>query len=49
LVTGGLFSREEIPRAEATLFDRLVPVWRLVDRLVRRRVGLSVIAVGRVR
>lgn len=47
-VTGGLFSREEIPKAEATLFDRLVPLWKLVDRVVGERVGLSVIAVGRV-
>ncbi|MBL8936091.1 MAG: methyltransferase domain-containing protein, partial [Archangium sp.] len=47
-VTGGLFSRPEIPKAEATLFDRLVPLWKLADRLLARRAGLSVIAVGRV-
>lgn len=47
-VTGRLLGRDQIPQAEATLFDRLVPVWRLVDRAVSSRVGLSVIAVGRV-
>jgi SAM-dependent methyltransferase len=48
-LTGGVFSREEIPKGEATLFDRLVPLWRLVDRALGSRVGLSVIAVGQVR
>lgn len=47
-MTGGLLARDEIPRAEATLFDRLVPLWRLVDKAVGARFGLSVIAVGRV-
>lgn len=45
-VTGGLLARPRIPTVEATLFDRLVPAWRLVDRLLGHRVGLSVIAVG---
>lgn len=48
-VTGGLFARDEIPQAEATLFDRLVPLWKFADKLLARRAGLSVIAVGRVR
>lgn len=48
-VTGGLFARPEIPKAEATVFDRLVPLWKFADRLLAKRAGLSVIAVGRVR
>jgi SAM-dependent methyltransferase len=48
-MTGGLFAREEIPHAEASLFDRLVPLWRWVDKAVGERFGLSVIAVGRAR
>lgn len=46
-LTGGLLARQQIPKAEATLFDALVPLWRVVDRAVASRVGLSVIAVGR--
>lgn len=45
-VTGGLLGRPRIPTVEATLFDRLVPAWRLVDRLLGHQVGLSVISVG---
>lgn len=45
-VTGGVLRRAQIPSAEATLFDRFVPAWQRVDRLLGQRLGLSVIAVG---
>ncbi len=45
-VTGGVLRRPRIPTVEASLFDRLVPAWKLVDRVLGRRMGLSVIAVG---
>lgn len=47
-LTGALMGKKEIPRAEAGLFEALVPLWRRVDRLVGQRVGLSVITAGRV-
>ncbi len=49
LLTGKLMGKEAIPKAEANLFEALVPVWKWVDRLVAKRVGLSVIATGRLR
>lgn len=48
-MTGGLFGRQEIPHTEASLFDRLVPLWRWVDKAVGERFGLSVIAVCHAR
>lgn len=47
-VTGSVLRKAEIPRAEAGLFEALVPLWRRVDRLLGQRVGLSVITAGRV-
>lgn len=43
----GVFLRDDrIHKREAALFNRLVPLFRLVDRLTARRFGLSVIAVA---
>lgn len=47
-ITGGLLFREnEIKQGQMNAYDKLVPLARMLDRMTFRRVGLSVISVGR--
>lgn len=44
--SGSLMKNKIIPRSQLKLFNRLVPVFRIVDRLVAHTAGVSVIAVA---
>lgn len=44
--TGSIIKKKTIPAGQMNLFNKLVPIFRLLDILVRKRMGLSVIAVG---
>ncbi len=45
-VTGRLMKRRVIPGGQMKLYNRLVPIIKIIDRLVMNRVGLSVIVEG---
>lgn len=45
-VTGTLLKRKVIGEGRARVYNRLVPLFRLVDRLSFHRMGLSLVAVG---
>lgn len=45
--SGRLLKKESIPSNQMKIYDRLVPVWKLLDMTVQNRVGLSTIVVGR--
>ncbi len=45
--TGTLLGKEQIPEGQMGIYNRLVPLFRLADRLTSRFAGLSVIAAGR--
>jgi SAM-dependent methyltransferase len=45
-ISGSLFRMKEIKSGPLNIYDGLVPVLKLADRLAGRRFGLSVIAVG---
>jgi len=45
-VSGKLEKNKTIPKGEMKLYNMLVPVFRVVDRIFFRAVGLSVIGVG---
>ena len=47
LVSGSIFKRKTIPHSEIKIFNKLVPLLRIVDKLVLCRMGLSVILVGK--
>jgi len=47
MINGSLFRKKLIPRKQLQIFDKLVPVIKLVDKITFHRIGLSVIAVGR--
>lgn len=46
-IVGGLLGKEIIPATNMRLYNTLTPVFRLIDRLVFNRFGLSVIRVSR--
>ncbi|RMG59942.1 MAG: class I SAM-dependent methyltransferase [Bacteroidetes bacterium] len=45
-VSGTLLRKELIPSGQMKLYNTLVPIFRLIDRMLLRQVGLSVIVVG---
>jgi predicted SAM-dependent methyltransferase len=45
-VSGKLQKNKTIPKSQMSLYDKLVPIFKLVDRIVVNKIGLSVIAVG---
>lgn len=47
MVNGSIFRKKLIPRKQLALFDRLVPVIKMVDAITFHKIGLSVITVGR--
>lgn len=45
-MTGTVMKKKTIPGGQLKIFEKLVPVFRLLDQLVFRKVGLSAIAVA---
>lgn len=46
ILSGRILKYKTIPQGQMNLFDKLVPLFRLVDRLLMKKTGLSVIGVG---
>lgn len=46
IFSGNFLRYKTIPQSQMNLFDKLVPVFRLVDRLLMKKTGLSVIGIG---
>lgn len=44
-ISGSLFKNKSIPEGEMKLFNHLVPVFALIDKMTFRKIGLSVICV----
>lgn len=47
-VSGSLMRNRVLPKGQVALYNRLVWLFRVVDRLTFRRLGLSVITVGQI-
>lgn len=45
-VSGSLLRKETIPSGQMKLYNTLVPAFRLVDQVLLRQIGLSVVVVG---
>lgn len=45
-VSGGLLKKKTIPSGSMKLYDRLVPVFKIIDAAMLGQIGLSVIVVG---
>jgi 2-polyprenyl-3-methyl-5-hydroxy-6-metoxy-1,4-benzoquinol methylase len=46
-VSGSIMKKKIIPSGQMKIYNKLIPVFRLMDHVFFRRVGLSVIAVGK--
>jgi hypothetical protein len=46
-ISGKLQKNKTIPKSQMSLYNKLVPIFKLIDKIVLNRVGLSVISVGR--
>ncbi len=46
VLSGSILKKDTIPSGQMKLYDRLVPVFKLIDRLLLNQIGLSVIAIG---
>ncbi|MBZ9729733.1 class I SAM-dependent methyltransferase [Salegentibacter sp. JZCK2] len=46
-ISGGLLKKDTIPSSQMRIYNKLVPLWKRVDRLLKNRIGLSTIVVGR--
>ncbi len=47
--TGSVLKRRHIPKGQLKLFNKLVPLFRIMDKLVLHKKGLSVIAAAQTR
>ena len=45
-ISGKILGKKTIPKGQMKLFNRLVPVFKFMDRLVANKIGLSVIGIG---
>lgn len=45
-LVGGILKKKTIPEGNMKLYNTLVPIFKLVDKVLFQKVGLSVIAVG---
>ncbi len=46
-LSGSIFKKSILPSGQLSLYDKLVPIFRVTDAMTFHHVGLSVIAVGR--
>ena len=46
VVSGGLMKKKLIPETQLSFFERLVPLFKLIDTITFRRIGVSVISVA---
>lgn len=45
--SGNILRKKIIPKGQMKLYDKLVPIFKVMDRLILNRVGISVIVVGK--
>ena len=45
-LSGKMMKKDTIPGGQMKLYDRLVPIFKVIDRLLLNQIGLSVIVIG---
>jgi 2-polyprenyl-3-methyl-5-hydroxy-6-metoxy-1,4-benzoquinol methylase len=45
-ISGSLLHKKTIPEGQMKIYNRLVPIFKLIDKMVMNKVGLSVITFG---
>jgi 2-polyprenyl-3-methyl-5-hydroxy-6-metoxy-1,4-benzoquinol methylase len=46
-ISGNILKKEMIPGGQMKLYDKLVPLWKIIDFFTNRIAGVSVIQVGK--
>ena len=46
-ITGSLLKKEAIPEGQMRLYNALVPIFKIIDKILFNKAGLSVISVGK--
>jgi len=46
-VSGNILKNDQIPQGQMSLYNTLVPVFKLIDKITLRKIGLSSIVVGK--
>ncbi|AEH02077.1 bifunctional 2-polyprenyl-6-hydroxyphenol methylase/3-demethylubiquinol 3-O-methyltransferase UbiG [Lacinutrix sp. 5H-3-7-4] len=46
-VTGSILKKESIPGGQMKLYNTLVPIFKIIDKLIANKIGLSTIVVGK--
>ena len=47
-VSGSILKKETIPSGQMDLYNKLVPIFRMIDKVTLNQMGLSVVVVGEV-
>lgn len=47
IVTGSIMRKETIPEGQMKFYNKLVPIFKVVDKVVLNKIGLSTICIGR--
>lgn len=45
--SGKVLGKDMIPASQMKLYNKMVPIWRIIDKLSLNRVGLSTIVIGK--
>lgn len=46
-ISGSLMKKDSIPSKQMKVYDKLVPIWQVLDKLFKNKIGLSTIIIGR--
>lgn len=46
MLGGAIFNHKVVPEGNMTLYNRFVPLWKIIDKIFGRWVGLSLIVIG---
>ncbi|PCI98990.1 MAG: methyltransferase type 12 [Flavobacteriales bacterium] len=47
ILTGSIMKKKTIPKGQMGLYNKLVPIFKIIDKIVFHKIGLSVISIGR--
>lgn len=46
ILGGAIFNHKVVPEEDMTLYNRFVPLWKIIDKIFGRWLGLSLIVIG---
>ena len=46
MLGGAVFNHKVVPEGNMTLYNRFVPLWKIIEKIFGRWLGLSLIVIG---